>query len=274
MKFVHITDLHFIKQTLSLKKRKHKKRNKELGKRLKFLIDNFSKSTFIITGDITEDGQKREYKMARKKLYNLKNRVLFAPGNHDYGLNGMFYNKWASKRFDNFINELMTNTVKKALFYKFNDPILTEFKKEKLITIGLDSNIEDHTSPFLARGEIGNHQLHELKHILEKYSDWKKIVYLHHHPLDNKFILALNDDKKFLEIVEGKVDVVLFGHMHKSRVYYGEKRIRDIKNGNFKRGKTLYIETDALYEKKGIRAREIEISDETIKVTNLKLPKV
>jgi len=90
--------------------------------------------------------------------------------------------------------------------------------------IGLNSmegQIVDLDIELGAQGKIGAPQLKRLQAILdsEVVKDKYKVVYLHHHPFaytTSANYMHLDDAEELGEIVDGKIDALLFGHAHRS----------------------------------------------------------
>lgn len=132
--------------------------------------------------------------------------VLIAPGNHDYGTGG-----WG---FSFFIR------IFKKVYY--NNPSVT-FPKLNIIDhnafIALDSMegvLKGHVT-FFAQGKLGKPQLDAVSKLMYSPAviacDYI-ILYLHHHPFDYRPFMQLLDSEKLGEIIEKKVDILLFGHFH------------------------------------------------------------
>ncbi len=171
------------------------------------------KSVIIITGDIVEQGRRDKNLAAAsklvKKLEDAGFTVLICPGNHDYGT-GLIN---SGKNAENF----------RKLFL----PRIKEFPQIDIINdaafIGLDSNAgELHWyDRFFADGELGAAQLARLDRTLAdpEIKNKTKVVYLHHHPFNYLPFHHLKDKKKLKKVVENRVDLLLFGHLHFGRCY-------------------------------------------------------
>jgi predicted MPP superfamily phosphohydrolase len=214
----HVSDLHF---------GKHKKQTynaKALLKKIreKFVIEKGGNKYLLVTGDIVDDGLKKQYKRATKALIPLKENVLVVPGNHDYATQGFLYRKKLAKNFDDhLVKELGINHL-----YFPKKPFTKVIKDEdgsKVLIIGLNSCLKT-SHPFdLAAGKIGEKQRDNLKRILnnQAYQYVPKIVFLHHipHRRAHGIGMSLKDYKKLMGIVRNRVDVLAFGH---------EGRIKDL----------------------------------------------
>lgn len=234
MKIIHLSDLHI--------------GHKECGERFRTIIKNLSSRMtpaedyiIVITGDITDNsnnpGQREEAARSLEDLQDRGYRILAVPGNHDYGT-GTIGNKRNIRLF-------------KENFYK--DPDITYPRKDIINNkafIGLDSTAEElnwHDRIF-AQGELGREQLERLEKILNDYaiSKMMKVVYLHHHPFDFRIGRQLKDSGDLKEIIENRINILLFGHYHRSkqsaiRIHHGTWGIPRCynagtathKNGNF-----------------------------------------
>lgn len=182
----------------------------------------------IITGDLMEKVKSIEdYALAKDYIVKLENAgfiVLVVPGNHDYGR--------GTKQDEEFVPMF------KDVFY--GDKYLQYPKKDVIdgiAFIGLDSMEEEvKGDSIFADGRLGELQLNRLNDMLNEDNDIrnaiKRVVYLHHRPFD---YLAtghlLNDREDLKRTIQGKVDVLLFGHRHKHKTFHGEWGIPRIYDG-------------------------------------------
>lgn len=181
-------------------------------------VDKDQKPIIVITGDTVDSGFEWEYKKANEILQKLKDNnfeVVPVPGNHDYGPKGNFVNAEESEKY--------YRKYIKDVSYPYD-----AIKNEDFTIIGLNS-MEGETSlmdMWLADGQLGEDQLNELEEKLKEIknangSDHKIVLILHHHPFDLDNCSSyyqgwhcLKDGDKFMGVVAGKVDVILFGHEH------------------------------------------------------------
>jgi 3',5'-cyclic AMP phosphodiesterase CpdA len=202
-KIIHLSDLHV--------------GHEDCGKNFRRIVNRISATMLpaknyivIITGDISNNANHPDFAdEALKSITILKKKgytVLVVPGNHDYG-NGADGKK-------EFV------AVFKQKFFGTTD--LTYPKLDiigRTAFIGLDTNAEElhWYDQFFSEGELGKAQLGRLKKLLEdeRLKNRKKVVYLHHHPFDYKFLMQLKDYKALEKILSGKVDAILFGHYHR-----------------------------------------------------------
>ncbi|HOU00886.1 MAG TPA: metallophosphoesterase [Bacteroidales bacterium] len=209
-KIIHLSDLHI--------------GHKDCGRNFRTIIENISllkkpaqDYIIVITGDLVDNANKPEMREEAaddiEELERRGYRVLAVPGNHDYGTGTIGNQKFVR--------------IFKERFYK--NPEVTYPKVDiidEMVFIGLDSTAwELHWHDrFLAQGELGKEQLDSLKKILDDPSlvYLKKIVYLHHHPFDFKLGRQLKDSDDLKEIIKNRIDVLLFGHYHRSKTGAGK----------------------------------------------------
>ena len=226
MKFIHISDLHI---------HYGENENDTISARLLVneIISKYTSSNkpwVVITGDLVQDGRKRQYKKAVEILSELIEngfKLLIQPGNHDYGPRGFIaYTELAQGRFQKYILGRLLDD-KRALQsgVEMEDlyPRLIEHDDDGVVFIELDSveEVEDAPAHF-ARGAIGSFQMRKMVTEIDKaMSSGKKVVVLvHHHPFYRGELAApvmeMEDSREFMTAIKGKVDVLCFGHKHKS----------------------------------------------------------
>jgi 3',5'-cyclic AMP phosphodiesterase CpdA len=210
MKIIHLSDLHI--------------GHKECGKRFRTIIDNITflkqpaqNYIIVITGDLADNAnitdQRNEAASAVEELEKRGYRVLVVPGNHDYGTGTL--------------GNIKNVRLFKERFYKNPDISYPKLDIiDEMAFIGLDSTAEElhWYDRILAQGELGKEQLERLKKILgdPALKCLKKIVYLHHHPFDFKLGRQLKDSDHLKEIIENRIDALLFGHYHRNKVSAGK----------------------------------------------------
>jgi predicted MPP superfamily phosphohydrolase len=201
-KIIHLSDLHIGHQ--------------DCGSRLSTIIDNITSQKqpandyiILITGDIVNNANHEDSTDEAiddiRQLEERGYRVLVVPGNHDYGTGIM-----GDKKFVGIFKKKYFKT--RRISYPKLDII------DEIAFIGLDSTAEElhWYDRFFSEGELGDAQLRRLKRIFNKpeIASLKKVVYLHHHPFDFKAGMQLKDSKDLREIIENKIDMLLFGHYH------------------------------------------------------------
>ena len=215
IRFVHVSDIHIHASG-------DNKEAKELLGHIKeeyFTGEREKVSHLLVTGDIIDDGHDKQLTAAVKLLEGFRKRLLVAPGNHDYGVLGNFYDDSATTRFDAALGPL---TVGGNLSYATEDnpqvDVITDDGRNRVIAIGLNSCLKTEDPTDFACGQIEPKQLDGLKAVLAKpeyANDWK-LVYLHHRPLQMSWyerpFLELRDARAFRALVESRADVVAFGH--------------------------------------------------------------
>lgn len=203
LKFIHLSNLHCEAKG---------KRNTRLRERFKFIAENYPKHSLILTGDLVDDGLDSQYKALKEMLVGL--RYYACPGNHDYKLIGNIYRYTSAKLYDKYFG--------KDKFAGKNKPIVTYLGNVMLIA--LDSNIESRNPLKFARGKVGLFQRGALRKLLKNSPvNYVKIVYFHHHLLWGNMLLCLIDAAKVMQIIYHNVDIVLFGHKHKSEIWTDKK---------------------------------------------------
>lgn len=209
-KIIHLSDLHI--------------GYRDCGKKFCTIIDNIAflkqpaeNYIIIITGDIRDNANEPSHtEEALEALGRLKAQgytVLLVPGNHDYGT-GSMGNPDHVPLF-------------KEIFYGNREVIYPKLDIiDEVAYIGLDSTAEELSwhDRILSEGELGREQLQRLNILLEgpAVAERKKVVYMHHHPFDFKIGRQLRDSEKLREVIENRVDMLLFGHYHRSRTTAGK----------------------------------------------------
>ena len=154
-------------------------------------INAISPDAVVITGDLTEDGVKSEFKAAAKGLKQLKAKpLIYVSGNHDYRATGYLLFRH---------------------FFPFNQ--VTEI--ENAVVIVLSSARPDRDD-----GEVGHRQNLWLEKTLTKYKNSTKIVAIHHHivPVPDTGadpITILDAGDVLRSLTKSEVDLVLCGHRHR-----------------------------------------------------------
>lgn len=197
-------------------------------------ISNERVDHIIITGDITNTSNRREYQIFLEKFGDFieKGKVSVVPGNHDtqYLPNSVSFLEMIDHLIPNqYPSFLKTETKKKTRF-----PYIKELN-EDICLIGLNSTKEGSSLNILerlitnSRGEISNIQIRELESLFSNnvFSSKFQIVALHHHIVDIPselkkeikpapyFMDKLKNASDILKLLEqAKVRLVLNGHVH------------------------------------------------------------
>ena len=209
IRIAHVSDLHFHiataenKEALSL-----------LGRVKKAYPFDSGSDYLLVTGDITDDGDKFQYAKAFSALKPFGTNLLLTPGNHDYGPLGNLYFEESAKAFDKLLSKL---SIKHRYFEKeIAADVLDDKKGTQVLAVGVNSVVNSEIPFDFARGEIGDGQLNALQAILSDptYADMFKLVYLHHRPQRcNDWFMELVDSEDFMAVLnQNGVDVVAFGH--------------------------------------------------------------
>jgi len=221
-KILQLSDLHVGKS---------KSESKNLKQIVKKIGESYSDTelTILLTGDIVDDGQRKQYKEAKNILKPLLDNPNFnvwpVPGNHDYGWNGIHAER---QRFEYFKNTL----------YGIENVAYPHVKSDSSgnVFIGLNSMKAEtgFWDGLLADGELGSRQIHNTSGILNSVDELsaserkkkKVVVHLHHHPFlypDENVIEEgieytghwLKDGEALMGVLAGRIDVLLFGHEHR-----------------------------------------------------------
>jgi len=222
---IHLSDLHIGYQ--------------DCGAKVAKIIENIikfedpSESLVIITGDLVERArQPKDFTVALELLAKLKKsnfKVLLCPGNHDYGT-GLINSRKNAQEF-------------RRLFM----PEVASFPQLDIIGktafIGLDSN-EDELHWYdrlFADGELGGGQLAKLDKMLNdpRLKDKTKVVYLHHHPFMAIPFHKLKDSNKLKAVIENRIDVLLYGHLHVGQSHNNTWGIKVVLDGGSSTGKRM-----------------------------------
>jgi len=254
MKFIHLSDLHFHGDP---------NENVQVTNMLTHIRVNYPAHHLIITGDITDDGDEQQYEQAYQalKLFcETERRVFICPGNHDFGAKGNLYSLERAERFDAMLSKPLKQG---GTFAGDNMPVVNVLKENgvNVILIALDTNLETPETFDAACGKVGETQLKALDAILSEKSGfgYTKILFFHHHPFIhlNPFMI-LKDAHELMRTVYERVDVVMFGHKHKSKLREDVHGIRYV------------IAADSSAEP-GCIVREIEVSKNRIVVNQIPL---
>lgn len=209
MKIVHLTDLHLGIPAC----------NSVFENVATNIVNRLVPATdyvIVITGDLMDSVESiADYHPAIDAVERLRDAgftVLVVPGNHDYGK--------GAHQYAHFVPAF------KSSFYGTWD--FTYPRKDVVggvAFIGLDSmEAEVAGDAVWADGRLGEAQLARLKTMLNEDAEVvgadKRVLYLHHRPFDYLGIgHLLNDRDQLKEVAREKVDVMLFGHKHKSKVF-------------------------------------------------------
>ncbi|MBK8254244.1 MAG: metallophosphoesterase [Polyangiaceae bacterium] len=210
MRIYHVSDLHFGDSVNS---------NKDANRLLDLVEKDFDaggQKLLVVTGDVTANGEEKEYHQAVLGLERFRGHLLVVPGNHDYNWGGNKYEPERARRFDNSL--LKELGIAHAYFYREPEVRTFEDGEEKVLVVGLNSNAMDTDLggwDAAATGWVTSGQRTKLSEILNdgKYSDHWKVVCLHHQvkkggdPID-----LLHDADKVLDVVRRRVQVLAFGH--------------------------------------------------------------
>lgn len=218
---LHLSDLH-------VHARASHPHNQHLAAIVRSLVAHYAGQApvLVCTGDLVDDGEQGQYEQLVSLMAPLKAagfRILASPGNHDCGPMGNSYEDSARVYFQQYVvaglmGIKIADTATNLMDQLF--PLVHRF--DGVTFIGLDSVVGMvHESMHFARGAVGTKQIAALKEILDVQEDNPRVVYLHHHPFDRKFVLALKDSAALMKVLEHRYNLLLFGHKHRSETWPG-----------------------------------------------------
>ncbi len=281
MKLVHISDLHIDAV--------NKKENLFRTRKILEYIHESGYDHLVITGDITENGDKDSFELTRKLLKQFgmldESKTSLVIGNHDiYGGVHLaeeivnFPRKCKYTDYDIKINEFeqyFPETFKNTYRPLRNNPFPYVKEFDDFIIIGLNSiaRYSFIKNPFASNGTITKKQFSALSSILSSpaYSKKRIIVLIHHHFTKDLFeressvnylwnkierrTMKLYGKKSLMKLFRKYgVDIILHGHLHETRRYY-RKGLLFVNGG----GSVLNSERDSMkiniinIERSGIR---------------------
>nr|VFK52832.1 MAG: 3',5'-cyclic AMP phosphodiesterase CpdA [Candidatus Kentron sp. TC] len=213
---IHVSDMHIGKGPMH---------DGVVEKLLLHIGKTYPKDTLLfVTGDITSDSDEEQYQRAAEMLEPFRERILIAPGNHDYAVDkrSVLFSERAMERFETHMTRRFGML---GSYLGRNAPIMEDFHEQKILALGVDSNRETKSPLDFNRGCVGEPQISLLREQLKNpYYDengYLKVVYLHHRPIDFagpvETIMGLDDKEEFLDDARG-ADLVLFGHRHQKEI--------------------------------------------------------
>jgi len=208
----------------------------------------FKNHLVAILGDLVTDGLSGQYKILKSWLKKYSATTIAIPGNHDYGIVGNIYSDKAANRFNNLSLSIQNYS------FLITPNLLVNHLTDNITLIGLDSNLHTNDVGDFANGKIGDITLDILDNTLSMIKG-VKIIALHHHPFERGFFMKLQDSERFMNIIEGKADLLMFGHKHVSFRWENIFGIQHV----LASGQTHHY------------AREILITNNAIDVRNVKL---
>lgn len=256
---------------------------------IKYVISKFTNDcefTLLVTGDITNEADEKEFEYAFKYLdlirteLNINNsNILLLPGDHDINRVDNQNAFIAGKKNGNS-NKSYEYTEKydkfSAFYSKFLDkdfnkegPVINlfEYKEEKLLLIGLNSNyIIDYEG---GEGFIDSEKLrNEMKQISTKYSDYSKIVSFHH----NIYSTFENKGTGQWDITNRKEVLSILNQYGIKCIFYGNEHTRDSKFFGSKKEDLMYRCDSGSFASKGtqpsFKVYELQHSASQFKLKN------
>ena len=197
IKFIHITDLHLSHPDLD-DPNLHSDTEGAFREIIKAILLMEEKPNFVVlSGDLTNTGEKKSYQLLKDLLKPLSTPVILAIGNHD-----------KRESFHEIFNGAVSS-----------DPYFHDNIYSGLHVITLDSSI-----PGRIAGEICNEQFKYLKKALKKHEENPKLLVIHHPPkIDPDGLpwgsLSMESTLRLDNVLRGyNIVGILAGHIHINRV--------------------------------------------------------
>jgi 3',5'-cyclic AMP phosphodiesterase CpdA len=163
----------------------------------------------VITGDLTQEGRRKEFEAAKSFLRNLPAPFLVVPGNHDVPVR----NLWARfadpyNRFERYVEGAI-------------DPV---FKNDNIVVVGLNSARRAALSMNWSFGRLSNRQIRNAAAQLDDApKEAVKIVAVHHPfvkgPGRAGSRIVGRGGEAMAAFVESGLDMTLTGHVHHSNAH-------------------------------------------------------
>lgn len=207
MKIFHVSDIHVGKNT------NHDHYLKAFLDLVRSRVKQ--KNLLIVTGDITDDGRKKQYEKAYKLFDSLEGNVLFVPGNHDYATEGVFFSRRKYERWQAFSGHYVSRFLLKFRHQNWKQLGKRVVYNDEIAIVLLDSVPPHGGVPWAyARGVVPASQIALLGDVERKFPNHKLLCALHHHPFDKDWFLELANAQALINATYGLYDTVLFGHRH------------------------------------------------------------
>jgi putative phosphoesterase len=215
MKILHISDTHVGNRNFF--------DEQHLLSAIEF-INGGNYDLIVHSGDVTQSGQKQEFREAEHFLNDIQKPLIVVPGNHDTRSGGLYL-------FEQYIGE--TNGHR-------------EIGNAGIIYV--NSAVADSDD-----GRIGRVQFEMLRRKLQDYKHKElKILILHHHllpvPMSGRERNVLSNAGDVLDLVlKSDVDLVLLGHKHYPNIYKVENTVF-VNAGTLSGKKTRYGDVNSYNE--------------------------
>lgn len=159
---------------------------------LKKVLEKEKIDLLIISGDLTENGEKTDYKLLKQYIESIAKgtKMIVTLGNHDNKAN--FRAGWLGEK-------------------ESDCPYNRIFEFDDFCVISFDST--NHNAP---NGKIGKEQLAWLRKAFEETGSKPVIIVTHHHLLKYQYSMPPADGaEEFLEVIRNKnISCILTGHTH------------------------------------------------------------
>lgn len=195
MKFLHLTDIHFLIKYPEVESGYNSIFNKmtppmeQLKKGLSKVQDF---DAVLISGDLVEEGCKEDYIQLKKNLHELlgDTPIILTLGNHD--IKPAFYEGWLSQP-------------------PSDEPYNIYITIDDTTIISLDNSHKHYPD-----GIIDANQCQWLQETLNKCQTKQIILMMHHHLIKEQIELPhAQYDKRFYDIIkDSRIDMIICGHTH------------------------------------------------------------
>ncbi|MCP4638837.1 MAG: hypothetical protein GY851_00315 [bacterium] len=217
---IHLSDLHIHRKADAKDNRNARTLVREIVRRHGHVS---KRNTYIvITGDLVDSITRPHYENLRRLVLDPLRRehfkVLATPGNHDYARMGNSFRPEGPALFHEYVQPGQYPHV-----YPSDARVAPGTSEVRFI--GLDT-ADKQEQVFLANGVIDERQLEEFRHLLETHKNEFIVVHFHHHPFIFNPAKAFRKYAQFMRAIRGRHNlVVLFGHHHRSRAFFGRAGI-------------------------------------------------
>jgi 3',5'-cyclic AMP phosphodiesterase CpdA len=231
IRIIHVSDLHIGKDLL-FPSPGHEARRKKLLESVAAAFPAPNASTYLlVTGDIVDDGIKKEYLEAKRSFGAFSGRVLVCLGNHDYGRDGMIFEPQTVDRFLWLWAAVSGQVapVEQGGGYAEENGVyhclIEDGSGVRALLIGLDTCLRrslveagsEFTKEWALTNAVGSFteaQEKRVGELVKQFEGVPKLLYLHHDPTWNEWwmgpwMLLLRGERVLT--LKG-IDVILHGH--------------------------------------------------------------
>lgn len=196
MKLVHISDLHFAPKS------------PDQLVALKRSIVDAAPDILVVTGDLTRNGRRAEFRMADAFLSDLPGAKLIVPGNHDIPV------------FDPMQRALSPFGRFSA---HFGDPNFPVVETPEVLVLGMNTAYGFRIGWDWSLGRVSPRALAHVTDALRARKNGRLAIVACHHPLcpnptDGQRSATSGGPAAFKALAEAGMDILLHGHLHRAVV--------------------------------------------------------